>query len=90
MEIAAEKVRRTAALTTASGIFARGHFWFEMNGLATRVPTGLCFELFGADSKTLNKSCRALEAAGVEFTDENPEHGLGVRLQKGKPAGKRK
>jgi hypothetical protein len=37
---------------------------------------------------TVNKWQRALEAAGVEFMDEGPEHGSGVRLQKGKPKGK--
>jgi hypothetical protein len=36
----------------------------------------------------LNKWYRALEGAGVEFIDEDAERGLGVRLQKGKPAGK--
>ena len=42
----------------------------------------------GSDPKlsTVNKWQRALEAAGVEFMDEGPEHGSGVRLQKGKPA----
>jgi len=46
----------------------------------------------GADYKisTLNKIRRALEGTGVEFMDESVEHGPGVRLQKGKPAGKRK
>jgi hypothetical protein len=39
---------------------------------------------------TLNKWYRALEGAGVEFQDESVEHGPGVRLQKGKPVGKRK
>jgi hypothetical protein len=38
----------------------------------------------------LNKWYRALEAVGVEFIDDDPEHDPGVRLQKGKPAGKRK
>jgi hypothetical protein len=49
------------------------------------------FELFGADSEisTLNKIRRALEAACVRFIDEDEQDGLGVRLQKGKPAGKR-
>jgi hypothetical protein len=36
----------------------------------------------------LNKWYRALEGAGVEFIDEDAKRGLGVRLQKGKPAGK--
>jgi hypothetical protein len=46
----------------------------------------------GADAKisTLNKIRRALETAGVRFIDEDEEQGPGVRLQKGKPAGKRK
>jgi len=38
----------------------------------------------------LNKWYRALEGAGVALIDEGPKHGPGVRLQKGKPAGKRK
>jgi hypothetical protein len=37
---------------------------------------------------TLNKIRRALEGNGVEFIDDDAEHGPGVRLQKGKPAGK--
>jgi len=46
----------------------------------------------GADYtiSTLNKIRRALEAAGVRFIDEDEQDGPGVRLQKGKPAGKRK
>ncbi len=58
----------------------------------TATPTVQAFESRGSDPKlsTVNKWQRALEAAGVEFTDENPEHGPGVRLQKGKATGKRK
>jgi hypothetical protein len=50
-----------------------------------------CDQRASSDSKlsTLNKWYRALEGAGVEFIDD-AEHGPGVRLQKGKPAGKRK
>ncbi len=46
----------------------------------------------GADYKisTLNKIRRALEDAGVRFIDEDVMDGPGVRLQKGKAAGKRK
>jgi hypothetical protein len=49
-------------------------------------------ELLGADSRisTLHKIRRALETAGVRFIDEDEQDGPGVRLQKGKPAGKRK
>jgi hypothetical protein len=32
----------------------------------------------------------ALETVGVRFIDEDEQDGLGVRLQNGKPAGKRK
>jgi hypothetical protein len=41
----------------------------------------------GSDPKlsTLNKWYRALEGAGLEFIDDDAEHGPGVRLQKGKP-----
>ncbi len=50
------------------------------------------FELLGAASKisTPNKIRRALEGAGVQLIDEDEEGGPGVRLQKGKAAGKRK
>jgi hypothetical protein len=46
----------------------------------------------GGDPKlsTLNKWYRALEGAGIEFIDEDGARGPGVRLQNGKPAGKRK
>ena len=39
---------------------------------------------------TLNKVRRALEGAGAGSIDDDAVHGPGVRLQKGKPAGKRK
>jgi hypothetical protein len=42
------------------------------------------------ESSALNKWYRALEGAGVEFIDEDAERGPGLRLQKGKGAGKRK
>jgi len=62
----------------------------EKSGTAAETVQG--FESRGSDPKlsTVNKWQRALEAAGVEFIDESPEHGPGVRLQKGKPASKRK
>ena len=65
----------------------------EAAGVSAQTVTG--FELLGADSKisTLNKIRRALEAAGVEFIDEDAEtkRGPGVRLRYGvKSAGKRK
>jgi transcriptional regulator with XRE-family HTH domain len=62
----------------------------EQSGTAAQTVQG--FEALGSDPKlsTLNKWYRALEGAGVEFIDESVEHGPGVRLQKGKPAGKRK
>jgi len=49
-------------------------------------------EAHGSDPKlsTLNKWYRALEGVGVEFTDKSVEQGPSVRLQKGKPAGKKK
>jgi hypothetical protein len=49
-------------------------------------------EALGSDPKlsTLNKIRRALETAGVRFIDEDEMDGPGVRLQKGKPGGKRK
>jgi len=58
----------------------------------TAAPTVQAFEALGSDPKlsTLNKWYRALEAAGVEFIDEDAERGPGVRLQKAKPGGKRK
>jgi hypothetical protein len=58
--------------------------------VSAQTVTG--FELLGADSKisTLNKIRRALETAGVRFIDEDEQDGPGVRLQKGKPVGKRK
>jgi transcriptional regulator with XRE-family HTH domain len=58
----------------------------------TSAPTVQAFEAPGSDPKlsTLNKWYRALEGAGVEFIDEDAERGPGVRLQKGKAAGKRK
>ncbi len=60
------------------------------SGTAAETVQG--FESRGTDPKlsTVYKWQRALEAAGVEFIDEGPEHGPGVRLQKSKPAGKRK
>jgi hypothetical protein len=53
---------------------------------------GQGFESRGTDPKlsTAYKWQRALEAAGVEFIDEDAERGPGVRQQKGRPAGKRK
>jgi transcriptional regulator with XRE-family HTH domain len=62
----------------------------EKAGVSAQTVTG--FELLGADSKisTLNKIRRALETAGVRFIDEDEMEGPGVRLQKGKPASKRK
>jgi transcriptional regulator with XRE-family HTH domain len=58
--------------------------------VSAQTVTG--FELLGADSKlsTLNKIRRALELAGVRFLDEDEDGGPGVRLQKGKPAGKKR
>jgi len=59
----------------------------------TSAPTIQAFEALGSDPKlsTLNKWYRALEGAGVEFIDDDAEHGPGVRLRhSGKPAGKRK
>ena len=65
----------------------------DARGVSAQTVTG--FELLGADSKisTLNKIRRALEAAGVEFIDEDAdaERGPGVRLRHGgKPAGKKR
>ena len=62
----------------------------DKSGTAAETVQG--FESRGSDPKlsTLNKWFRVLEAAGVEFIDESGEHGPGVRLQKGKPVGKRK
>jgi transcriptional regulator with XRE-family HTH domain len=62
----------------------------EKAGVSAQTVTG--FELLGADSRisTLHKIRRALETAGVRFIDEDEQPGPGVRLQKGKPAGKRK
>jgi ribosome-binding protein aMBF1 (putative translation factor) len=55
-------------------------------GVSAQTVTG--FELLDADSKisTLHKMRRALEAAGVEFLDEDENSGPGVRLKK--PRGK--
>jgi transcriptional regulator with XRE-family HTH domain len=52
-------------------------------GVAAPTVTG--FELLGADSKmsTLQKLTRALEAAGVQFLDEDEYGGAGVRFRKG-------
>ena len=60
------------------------------SGTAAETVQG--FESRGSDPKlsTLNKWYRALEAAGVEFIDEDAERGPGMRLQKVKPHGKRK
>lgn len=65
----------------------------EKSGTATETVQG--FESRGSDPKlsTLIKWSRALEAAGVEFIDEDLEadRGPGVRLRHvGKAAGKRK
>ena len=62
----------------------------DKSGTAAQTVQG--FEALGSDPKlsTLNKWYRALEGAGVEFIDEDAERGPGVRLQKGKAAGKRK
>ncbi len=62
----------------------------EKAGVSAQTVTG--FELLGANSRisTLYKIRRALEAAGVRFIDEDEQDGPGVRLQKGKSAGKRK
>ena len=62
----------------------------EKPGVSAQTVTG--FELLGADSRifTLQKIRRALETAGIRFIDEDEDEGPGVRLQKVKPAGKRK
>jgi hypothetical protein len=47
--------------------------------------TGKGFEYLGADSKvsTVQKMRRALEAAGIQFIDEDANGGVGVRLRAG-------
>jgi predicted transcriptional regulator len=57
---------------------------------AVPAPTIRDFELGNTDPKqgTVHKWRRALEAAGVEFTDETETNGPGVRLKK--PAGKKR
>ena len=62
----------------------------DKSGTAAETVQG--FESRGSDPKlsTLNKWYRALETAGVEFLDEDAERGPGLRLQKAKPASKRK
>jgi transcriptional regulator with XRE-family HTH domain len=55
----------------------------ERSGVAAITIKG--YEILGADSKisTLNKLRRALEAAGVQFIDEDASGGPGVRLRSG-------
>ena len=54
------------------------------------TAAAFCLALGPTKISTLNKIRRTLEGAGVEFIDDDGERGAGVRLQKGKPAGKRK
>ena len=53
------------------------------SGLAAVTVKG--FEYLGADSKvsTVQKMRRALEAAGIQFIDEDADGGVGVRLRSG-------
>jgi len=62
------------------------------SGVAAVTVKG--FEYLGADSKmsTVQKMQRALEAAGIQFIDEDATGGVGVRLRAGVklPAAKKK
>jgi transcriptional regulator with XRE-family HTH domain len=55
----------------------------ERSGVAAVTVKG--FEYLGADSKisTVQKMQRALEAAGIQFIDEDATGGIGVRLRAG-------
>ena len=57
--------------------------WQPSQGLAAVTVKG--FEYLGADSKvsTVQKMLRALEAAGIQFIDEDADGGVGVRLRSG-------
>ena len=59
------------------------------SGVAAVTVKG--FEYLGADSKisTLQKMRRALEAAGIQFIDEDADGGAGLRFRTGWPKGKR-
>jgi transcriptional regulator with XRE-family HTH domain len=83
-------VRRRASQSVRCHPHCRACFLAAKSGTAAETVQG--FESRGSDPKlsTLNKWYRALEAAGVEFIDEDAERGPGVRLHKVKAAGKRK
>jgi predicted transcriptional regulator len=86
---------RLHMLTPAQLRAARALVGWSREDLAARsgvsAPAIRDFEVNQSDSKqgTVQKWQRALEAAGIQFIDEDAGAGAGVRWKKGWPKGKR-
>jgi transcriptional regulator with XRE-family HTH domain len=80
---------QTGMITPEQMLAARALLRWTRDDLAAKsgvaAITALGFELRRTDPKvsTVQKWRRALEAAGVEFIDENAAGGIGVRLRGG-------
>jgi len=91
-----KRTRREAGMLTPAQLrAARALVGWSRDELAEKsgvaAETVKRFEFRGSDPKlgTVNKWRRALEAAGVEFIEENDASGSGVRWKKGWPKAKR-
>jgi ribosome-binding protein aMBF1 (putative translation factor) len=86
---------RLHMLTPAQLLAARALVGWSRQDLAEKsgvsAPAIRDFEVNKSDSKqgTVQKWQRALEAAGVQFIDEDTDGGSGVRWKKGWPKAKR-